>query len=337
MNDTEQSQPIDDTAPPEPIDDTLQPQPIDDTAQPAPIVVGFDGSAHAHDALAVGAELARATGFPLVLAGAYGPAALMSQEELEAQAAEVGEQLRRAEQGLPSERSFAVERTAVPGSSAPAALHDLAEALHPYALVLGSCHRGPVGRVLIGSVAERLLHGAPCPVVVAPRGFAERDPVELRTVCVGFDGRAEGWTALQRAAQIAAAAGARLRIVMALPPLSSTPGMPVPPPEVLLERDRWAELELGRAARSVAERLEPDARLVRADPETVLARQAERDVDLLVTGSRGYGPLRRVLLGSVSTALMRSASCPVMVVPRTAEFQPTGEGMAAEDEFVSSG
>jgi nucleotide-binding universal stress UspA family protein len=43
---------------------------------------------------------------------------------------------------------------------------------------------------------------------------------------------------------------------------------------------------------------------------------AERDVDLLVCGSRGYGPVRRVLLGTVSSALVRQASVPTLVVPR---------------------
>jgi nucleotide-binding universal stress UspA family protein len=42
------------------------------------------------------------------------------------------------------------------------------------------------------------------------------------------------------------------------------------------------------------------------------------DLDLLVVGSRGYGPLRAVLLGSVSTALVRSAQSPLVVVPRGA-------------------
>ena len=48
--------------------------------------------------------------------------------------------------------------------------------------------------------------------------------------------------------------------------------------------------------------------LVRAD----VGRNA---IDLLVTGSRGYGPMRRVLLGSVSSELMRSAPCPVCGSP----------------------
>jgi nucleotide-binding universal stress UspA family protein len=42
----------------------------------------------------------------------------------------------------------------------------------------------------------------------------------------------------------------------------------------------------------------------------------EHDTDLLVCGSRSYGPVRRVLLGSVSAALVRQASVPVLVVPR---------------------
>ena len=47
-----------------------------------------------------------------------------------------------------------------------------------------------------------------------------------------------------------------------------------------------------------------------------LSMVAERGVDLLVCGSRGYGPVRRVLLGTVSSALVRQASVPTLVVPR---------------------
>jgi Universal stress protein family len=43
---------------------------------------------------------------------------------------------------------------------------------------------------------------------------------------------------------------------------------------------------------------------------------ASAELDLLVLGPRGYGPVRSVLLGSVSRALGRPAACPVVVVPR---------------------
>jgi len=271
-----------------------------------------------------------------VLAGAYGPERVVRDEELDARGAEVLECLGEAADSLPSDASLQVERRAVASSSAAAALQELAEAEHPRALVLGSCHRGAVGRVVIGGVAERLLHGSPCPVVVAPRGLAEREPVRLGTVCVGFDGRAEGWTALQRGAQIAGAAGGRLRVAMVVPPLTGTPTMPVFPPEIVEERLKAAQIELDHAVRSVAKRLEPAAMLLRGNPAQQLADEASVAVDLLVVGSRGYGPLQRVLLGSVSTSLMHDAPCPVMVVPRTAEFDPSAAGLAGEDQLVGS-
>jgi nucleotide-binding universal stress UspA family protein len=305
------------------------------TVPPRPIIVGYEDTPQGRDALALGVALAGATGDPLILAGAYGPVAAMSQDELDERAAQIAGQLEEVAAGVRSDALPHVETTAVPGSSPAAALQTLSEALDARALVLGSCHRGPVGRVLVGSVAERLLNGAPCPVVVAPRGMAVTDQPRLRTICVGFDGRPESWTALQRAAQLARAAGARLRVVTALPPLTGNLAIPTLPPEALAERDRRAEIELNRAVESVSDRTEAELRLVRGYPQVVLEEQA-RDSDLLVTGSRGYGPLRRVLLGTVSTALMRSAAGPVMVVPRSTRFDPSGEGMAAEDELVET-
>jgi nucleotide-binding universal stress UspA family protein len=53
-------------------------------------------------------------------------------------------------------------------------------------------------------------------------------------------------------------------------------------------------------------------------PEPQLADQSPH-ADLFVVGSRGYGPHRRVLLGSVSGRLVRNAACPVLVVPRGIE------------------
>jgi len=51
------------------------------------------------------------------------------------------------------------------------------------------------------------------------------------------------------------------------------------------------------------------------DPVDALAAVSE-DADLLLLGSRGYGPRRAVLLGGVSGRVVRTAACPVIVVPR---------------------
>jgi nucleotide-binding universal stress UspA family protein len=56
---------------------------------------------------------------------------------------------------------------------------------------------------------------------------------------------------------------------------------------------------------------------------------ASEKVDLLVIGSRGYGPLRAVLAGGVSGRVIRGAHCPVIVVPRGVET-PLGELFGAE-------
>ena len=62
--------------------------------------------------------------------------------------------------------------------------------------------------------------------------------------------------------------------------------------------------------------IEVEATLITGDPVEALVNVAEAPGTLLVVGSRGYGPLRRVLLGSVSTQLVRSAPCPLIVTPR---------------------
>jgi nucleotide-binding universal stress UspA family protein len=307
-----------------------------DPASDRALVVGYDGSAQAHDALALGSALARATGDRVVLAGAYGPEAVLREEELDRRRAAVLEELAEAADLLPSDLPVPVERRALAGGSAAAALQELAEHEHPRALVLGSCHRGAIGRVLVGGVAERLLHGAPCPVVVAPRGLAEGGPIELRRVCAGFDGGPEAWTALQRAAQLAAAAGAELRVALVVPPLPPVPMMPVYPTELIDERKEAARTELDHAVRSLSQRVSAEPCLLEGDPAAKLAETAADGGDLLVVGSRGYGPLKHVLLGGVSTELMHSAPCAVMVVPRTAEFDPSGAGLAAADAPASA-
>ena len=73
-------------------------------------------------------------------------------------------------------RELEPEGTAVacrelPGTSAAHALHELSETEDAGLLVVGSTRRGAVGRVLPGSTAQRLMHGAPCPLAIVPAGW----------------------------------------------------------------------------------------------------------------------------------------------------------------------
>jgi nucleotide-binding universal stress UspA family protein len=69
--------------------------------------------------------------------------------------------------------------------------------------------------------------------------------------------------------------------------------------------------------------LQAEARLLDGDPAEALVAESEA-LDLLVAGSRGYGPVRSVLLGSVSRALVRGAACPVVVSPRLDDAPDAG-------------
>jgi nucleotide-binding universal stress UspA family protein len=205
-----------------------------------------------------------------------------------------------------------LECRAFGGGSAAQVMTDIAEAEEIDLIVVGSPHRGTFGRTLIGSVAESLLHGAPCAVVVAPRGYAaERHDPFLR-VAVGYDGTPESKAALKRAEALATQTNATLEMVTVVAPPVAMPGMigyiPVDPPE--------PDKILNEAIHSVDSGLAVTGRRLDGPPARTLAEACEDGVDLLVAGSRRYGPVTRVLLGSVSTQLIHLASCPVLVVPR---------------------
>jgi nucleotide-binding universal stress UspA family protein len=165
------------------------------------VVVGYDEGEQSHDALALGELLCDALGGKLVLAHVYpfDPRlrTLSYEDEREAARKAAEELLRDAPLGRFRKRN--VERVAVPASSPAHGLDQLVRDRDAGLIVLGSVHRAPMQRVFPGSVALKLLHGGPCPVAVAPRGYAS-EPHELRTVVAAFDGNEEGRHAVLEAA-----------------------------------------------------------------------------------------------------------------------------------------
>lgn len=180
-------------------------------------------------------------------------------------------------------------------------------------VVVGSPHRGPVGRVLIGSVASSLLSGSPTAVAVAPAGYSEERHGPPRKIAVGFDGTEESKLALRCAESIAKEVDAELELLTVVKPPAS---MPVLVPAYVPQRPTFPEQVMDDGLASIDRTLGADAIRLDGDPAHELVEQCEQDVDLLVLGSRGYGPLTRVLLGSVSRGVAQHAPCPVLVVPR---------------------
>jgi nucleotide-binding universal stress UspA family protein len=187
------------------------------------------------------------------------------------------------------------------------------------AIVVGPSHRGPVGRIVPGSVGMRLLRGAPCPVAVAPSGSWTGSQAPIRQIGVGYVGTPEGDEALQGAVGLAAAAGASVRVLGVVEPAVATGAVPLGLGYVEREESTRSALaeSLRRAIELVAVPVEVSGDVVDGYADDELARLSD-DVDLLVCGSRGHSPLGAVMLGSVSAGVLRKARCPVLVIPRGA-------------------
>ena len=284
------------------------------------VIAGVDGSDTAGDALA----LARVLAEPLhasVLATAVHQFVNAKSVLGDEKYAEMTRELADAVHGEMSDLGVPVdERTLrlVADRSAAGGLQRTAERNTAALIAVGSSRRSRLGRVLPGGTAERLLAGSPCPVAIAPRGFAEH-PAPPSTIACAFDGTNESRAALAWVKELAAAAGGEVQLLAVHEPLaganvSMTRGVPLVSVNAVLLREleqhlAGAEAELRDAGVSVT------GKLLEGDAAEVLEQQSH-DLDLLVTGSRAYGPARAVLVGSVSSALVRTAECPVVVVPR---------------------
>jgi nucleotide-binding universal stress UspA family protein len=213
-----------------------------------------------------------------------------------------------------------VELRPLANESPAHALQETAEQEDAGIIVVGSSHTGRLGRVLPGSTAERLLHGAPCPVAVVPLGYRTHGTPQHSVIGCAYQPTEDGEASLGAAEELASALSASLRVIHVvepLPRLYDTGEMPLNLPELEASVRAHAERILsGRVARLSSD-LESEGTMCIGRPAEVLIGLSET-VDMLVIGSRGYGPLRAVLLGGVSGRVIRRAACPVVVVPRRA-------------------
>jgi nucleotide-binding universal stress UspA family protein len=216
--------------------------------------------------------------------------------------------------------SDVVLRPLVANTSPAHALQATAEAEQAGIIVVGSSHTGRLGRVLPGSTAERLLHGAPCPVAVVPLGYRTHAARSRPVVGCAYRSTEDGAAALGAAEELALALSAPLRVMQVIEPLARIYDggeMPLNLPEINASIFCDTERSLAERVAHLSSRLESEGTLYSGSPADVLIGLSET-VDILVIGSRGYGPLKAVLLGGVSGQIIRSAACPVIVVPRHA-------------------
>ncbi|HWA54726.1 MAG TPA: universal stress protein [Solirubrobacterales bacterium] len=209
-------------------------------------------------------------------------------------------------------------------------LSELARSEGADLVVLGSTHRGSLGRVVPGATVGHLLGEAPCAVAVAPPGFGRRndgdlgwrplsgdtDDAGMRVIGVGFDGSTAAQGALDLATELALKAGAALRVYAVARKYATPPGadasghVPGIPSEAEVLRE-----QLHEAVACLPTEVRALPVFMRGAAAFELTRAIELGVDLLVLGSRPGGPMRRALHASVSSAVLLEARCPVLISP----------------------
>jgi len=298
------------------------------------IIVGHDGTEGGDDALMLARVLAEATGAEVLVTHVCHetefPTSSAAQRWNQALREDALESLEAAVGDASEMRTQLVASTS-PGRG----LHDLAESEGADLIVVGSTHHHGLDRLLAGSVTETAIQGSPCAVAVAPAGFRDRGG-GLQHIGVAFDGMPESCEALPRAAALAHAAGAELRVLTVAEPA-----------HVSMEgKGRHAE---GAAEHTAAiremmkEQLERGLDLVPGGVAAsgqlleggIEAIADQDDIDLLVMGSRGYGHVKGVLLGSVSRRLIRHARCPIVVCPRATKPERGGRPSDRVGDAVS--
>lgn len=275
------------------------------------VIAGVDGRPNGRDAIALASRLLADDG-RLTLTNVHGGATNPVHASTPGRLTEEREASHELLQRERSEAEVEAELMSYVAGSPGRGLHDVAEQQQADLLVVGSCSRGPVGRVLIGDDTRTSLNGAPCAVAVATRGYAEH-PVPIAAIGVGYDGSPESEIAIATTRKLAKSHRAVVRAleVVSIPDYAftglDTPALGESIQAILSEaNERMAQIEgvEGRAVYGLA-------------GEELAAFGDE--VQLLVVGSRGYGPMKRLILGSTSDYLERHARCSLLVLPRSSE------------------
>lgn len=288
------------------------------------IVIGIDDRPSARDALTLARWLAAADGEDLLLAWVHPydrlPSLLDQGDEAQAVRAAIEAMAAEVKATLPAD--LRPELRLVSGRSAAEGLQRIAERERASLIVLGASERAGIGRIAPGATARRLLAGSSVPVAIAPRGYGD-DLGQAPVIGVGFDGGAESHEALDWAAALARRVGGHLRLIAVHEPFAfsdvSTGAFPIESVGQALRRELRDEVE--REVTRLAVSADVGAKFRDGDPAGELVAESA-DVDVLVMGSRGWGPVRAVLLGSVSDAVLAQSAAPVIVVPRGAQVAP---------------
>jgi nucleotide-binding universal stress UspA family protein len=293
------------------------------TKAPACILVGVDFSDASRRALDHAIPLCVRLEAELVLLHSWNPTGWVSdpetaegggdwldaaQESARARLEDWGERARQA--------GARVERRLEPGA-ASRSLTRVAEEQRPTLTVVGRRGHARLAHVLIGSVSERVVRLASCPVLVVPEDTDTAEPPER--LLVGVDFSSASRDALDTAVRLARDLRARQGLVLA----HARPGEPdlwLESGVELAHQTKWRydqEALENWAAPRLAPGVEMDAHVVDGPPETALVELAKSArCDWIVVGVQGRSALADLLIGRTTDRVLKLADRPVLAVPR---------------------
>ena len=301
------------------------------------IILGYDPEHGGEDVLRLGRVFAEVLASrPRVVTAVPWPQYFVGLIDIDHEmAAEMEEPFDRVKAEM---RGLDVTTEAIASRTPALTLQEVAERDGAQMILVGSCHRGPVGRTLAGSVGESLLHGASCSVAIAPHGYRERDQDRLQRIAVAFDGSSESWAALETAIGLAERCHATITAIA----VADYPTFEYATAWTVLSVGEFRDAEradkqrvLDLATSRIPAGLEHESRVLTGEPAVEL-RDVSGEFDLMVAGSRSWGPLKRTMLGSMTRKLIRSCSCPVLVLPRGVGVDPLGVRVDTHAERVGA-
>jgi nucleotide-binding universal stress UspA family protein len=293
------------------------------------VVVGYTPGKGGRGSLDLGLQLAHALDEPMAVVTVVPrqwstPSMARVDAEYGEYARQVGEEAERQARDYLTDTSVKVDVTyrTVTGRSVANALVDAVGELAATVLVLGSSTDGQVGRVVVGSTADKLLHASPVPLAISPREFRSLAAEGVTKVTCAFSDSRASVAVVGRVHALATRFGVPLRVAS-----FGVRGATMYPPvggitaedSVL---DSWVSEAEGAQRRLVAEGVIPEAveRVIAtgATWSDTMAAIPWQPGEVLAIGSSSMGPLARVFLGSRATKLIRHAPVPVIVLPHQA-------------------
>jgi nucleotide-binding universal stress UspA family protein len=292
------------------------------------ILVPLDGSEFGEQALPVALSIAKRAGASMQLAHVYAgedagaPASSPTSFDIQTRATE-RTYLEQLAQCLISRHTLRVEHILLDGPVADL-LADQARASDADLVVMSTHGRGALGRVWLGSVAAALARLAPVPLLLVrpqqPLVPSLPEPV-FRHILIPLDGSPLAEQAIEPALALGALMDARYTLLQALDPLitqhTHPPYAAGPDPQLSAQIQTSAASYLERmAARLRAQSLDVNTSLAVGSPALSICDYARAHaVDLIAMATQGHGEVSRLLLGSVTDAVLRTADVPVLLSP----------------------